>query len=85
MTDLKYQPFSHDHTSLLKKALKRKEFRKAYGELEEEPPLKGARGPQSGISRRALLAGATATALTTMMGTPFNPDQRGVAHGLVQI
>ena len=35
-------------------------------------PFKDTRGPQSGISRRALLAGATATALTTLMGTPFN-------------
>lgn len=36
MADLKYKPVSHDHAAFLKKASKRKEFRKAYEELEEE-------------------------------------------------
>ena len=36
MADLKYKPVSHDHEAFLKKASKRKGFRKAYGDLEEE-------------------------------------------------
>jgi hypothetical protein len=36
MADLKYKPVSHDHEAFLKKASKRKEFRKAYEDLEEE-------------------------------------------------
>ena len=36
MVDVKYKPVSHDHEAFLKKASKRKEFRKAYEDLEEE-------------------------------------------------
>ena len=36
MADLKYKPVSHDHEAFLKKVSKRKEFRKAYEDLEEE-------------------------------------------------
>ncbi len=36
MADLKYKPVSHDHEAFLKKASKRKGFKKAYDELEEE-------------------------------------------------
>src|SRR3990172_5925495 len=36
MADIKYKPVSHDHEAFLKKASKRKGFRKAYGDLEEE-------------------------------------------------
>ena len=36
MADIKYKPVAHDHEAFLKKASKRKEFRKAYEELEEE-------------------------------------------------
>jgi len=36
MTELKYEPVSHDHEAFLKKALKRKDFREAYENLEEE-------------------------------------------------
>ena len=33
---VKYKPVSHEHEAFLNKALKRKEFRKAYEDLEEE-------------------------------------------------
>jgi len=36
MADIKYKPVSHDHEAFLKKASKRKEFKKAYDDLEEE-------------------------------------------------
>ena len=36
MDKVVYQPVSHDHEAFLKKALKRKEFRKSYEDLGEE-------------------------------------------------
>ena len=39
MADVKYKPVPHDHNTFLKKALKRKGFRKAYKDLEEEYAL----------------------------------------------
>ncbi len=36
MPDLKYKPVAHDHAAFLKMASKRKGFKKAYEELEEE-------------------------------------------------
>ncbi len=39
MPELKYRPVSHDHEAFLKKALKRREFRRAYEELEDEYAL----------------------------------------------
>src|SRR4030066_2604296 len=39
MADVKYKPVPHDHEAFLKKALKRKEFRKAYEDLKEEYTL----------------------------------------------
>src|SRR4030066_1257856 len=39
MADVKYKPVPHDHEAFLKKALKRKEFRKAYKDLKEEYTL----------------------------------------------
>jgi ssDNA-specific exonuclease RecJ len=36
MSDLKYQPVTHDHNEFLEKAGKRDGFKKAYEELEEE-------------------------------------------------
>ena len=36
MADLKYKPVSHDHEAFLRKASKRKGFKRAYDELEEE-------------------------------------------------
>jgi len=39
MADIKYKPVPHDHKAFLKKALKRKGFRKAYEDLKEEYTL----------------------------------------------
>ena len=39
MADVKYKPVRHDHEAFLKKALKRKGFRKAYEDLKEEYTL----------------------------------------------
>ena len=39
MAEVKYQPVAHDHEAFLKKALKRKGFADAYGELAEEYAL----------------------------------------------
>ena len=39
MADVKYKPVPHDHETFLRKALKRKGFRKAYENLEEEYTL----------------------------------------------
>jgi DNA-binding XRE family transcriptional regulator len=39
MADVKYKPVPHDHGTFLKKALKRKGFRKAYENLKEEYTL----------------------------------------------
>jgi DNA-binding XRE family transcriptional regulator len=36
MADIKYKSVAHDHEAFLKKAWKRKGFKKAYAELEEE-------------------------------------------------
>ena len=39
MANVKYKPVPHDHEVFLKKALKRKGFRKAYEDLKEEYTL----------------------------------------------
>ncbi len=63
MADLKYKPVPHDHQAFLKKALKRKEFRRAYEDLEEEYTL----------TREMLRArsrfGLTQEAVAELMGT----------------
>jgi len=63
MARIKYQPVSHDHEAFLKKALKRKGFRKAYEDLEEEYTL----------TREMLAArsrfGLTQEAVAELMGT----------------
>lgn len=69
MAELKYQPVSHDHKAFLKKALKRKEFRKEYKDLEEEYALirqmLTARS-QSGLTQEAVaeLMGTTKSAVS---------------------
>jgi DNA-binding XRE family transcriptional regulator len=63
MAKIKYQPISHDHEAFLKKALKRKGFRKAYGGLEEEYTL--AREMLAARSR----FGLTQEAVAELMGT----------------
>jgi len=39
MADVKYKPVPHDHEAFLKKALRRKGFRKAYEDSKEEYTL----------------------------------------------
>ena len=63
MADLKYQPVAHDHESFLKNARKRKEFRKAYKELEEEYAL-----IREMLAARSML-GLTQEAVAALMGT----------------
>lgn len=75
MADLKYKPVSHDHEAFLKKALKRKEFRKAYDDLEEEYRL----------TREMLAArsrfGLTQEAVAELMGTTKSAVSRLEATG----
>ncbi|TAL63076.1 MAG: XRE family transcriptional regulator [Bacteroidetes bacterium] len=75
MADLKYKPVSHDHEAFLKKALKQKEFRKAYEDLEEEYRL----------TREMLAArskfGLTQEAVAELMGTTKSAVSRLEAAG----
>ena len=63
MTDIKYKPVSHDHAVFLKKAMKRRGFRKAYEDLKEEYTL--AREMLGARSR----FGLTQEAVAELMGT----------------
>jgi DNA-binding XRE family transcriptional regulator len=63
MVELKYQPVQHDHEAFLDKALKRKGFKKAYEELEEEYLL-----VREMLAARAR-AGLTQEAVADLMGT----------------
>ncbi len=75
MADLKYKPVSHDHEAFLKKASKRKEFKKAYENLEEEYRL----------TREMLAArskfGLTQDAVAERMGTTKSAVSRLEAAG----
>ena len=75
MAEIKYQPVSHDHEAFLKKALKRKGFRKAYEDLKEEYTL----------SREMLAArsrfGLTQEAVAELMGTTKSAVSRLEAAG----
>ncbi|MEK6653082.1 MAG: helix-turn-helix transcriptional regulator [Nitrospirota bacterium] len=75
MADVKYKPVSHDHEAFLKKALKRKGFRKAYKDLEEEYTL----------TREMLTArsnfGLTQEAVAELMGTTKSAVSRLEAVG----
>ena len=75
MADLKYKPVSHDHEAFLKKASKRKEFRKAYEDMEEEYRL----------TREMLAArsknGLTQEAVAELMGTTKSAVSRLEAVG----
>ena len=71
MADLRYKPVSHDHEAFLKKALKRKEFRKAYEDLEEEYRLARemlAARSRFGLSQEAVaeLMGTTKSAVSRL-------------------
>jgi DNA-binding XRE family transcriptional regulator len=71
MADMKYKPVPHDHEAFLKKALKRKEFRKAYEDLKEEYTLTremlGARS-KFGLTQEAVaeLMGTTRSAVSRL-------------------
>ena len=71
MTDVKYKPVPHDHEAFLKKASKRKGFRKAYGDLKEEYTLiremLGARS-RFGLTQEAVaeLMGTTKSAVSRL-------------------
>ena len=75
MADIKYKPVSHDHEAFLKKASKRKGFKKAYEELEEEYRL----------TREMLAArskfGLTQEAVAERMGTTKSAVSRLEAAG----
>ena len=71
MADLRYKPVFHDHEAFLKKALKRKEFRKAYEDLEEEYRLARemlAARSRFGLSQEAVaeLMGTTKSAVSRL-------------------
>ncbi|MBM4338008.1 MAG: helix-turn-helix transcriptional regulator [Deltaproteobacteria bacterium] len=63
MADIRYKPVSHDHKAFLKKALRRKGFRKAYEDLKEEYAL-----AREMISARSKF-GLTQEAVADLMGT----------------
>ncbi len=63
MTELKYQPVTHDHEAFLKNARKRKEFSKAYKGLEEEYSL-----IREMLAARSML-GLSQEAVAELMGT----------------
>ncbi|MBM4340540.1 MAG: helix-turn-helix transcriptional regulator [Deltaproteobacteria bacterium] len=75
MAELKYQPVLHDHEAFLKKAMKRKGFRKAYKELEEEYAL-----VREMLAARSML-GLTQEAVATLMGTTKSAVSRLEAAG----
>jgi DNA-binding XRE family transcriptional regulator len=75
MAELKYQPVPHDHEAFLKKALKRKDFREAYENLEEEYTL--AREMLAARSR----SGLTQEAVAERMGTTKSAVSRLEAAG----
>ncbi|MBI5640571.1 MAG: helix-turn-helix transcriptional regulator [Nitrospirae bacterium] len=75
MAELKYKPVSHDHGAFLKKALKRKEFKKAYDELGEEYTFL-----RQMLAARSQ-AGLTQEAVAERMGTTKSAVSRLEAAG----
>ena len=75
MADIKYRPILHDHEAFLRKASKRRGFRKAYEDLEEEYRL----------TREMLAArskfGLTQEAVAELMGTTKSAVSRLEAAG----
>ncbi len=75
MADIKYKPVIHDHKAFLKRASKRKGFKKAYEDLEEEYRL----------TREMLAArskfGLTQEAVAERMGTTKSAVSRLEAAG----
>lgn len=75
MTDLKYDPATHDHEAFLARALKRKGFRHAYDEREAEYAL-----VRELLSAR-VKAGLTQEAVAQRMGTSKSAVSRLEAGG----
>ncbi|MCG6535611.1 MAG: helix-turn-helix domain-containing protein [Syntrophales bacterium LBB04] len=75
MDKVAYQPVPHDHDAFLKKAMKRKEFRKSYEVLEEEYRL--AREMVDARSR----IGLTQEEVAGLMGTTKSAVSRLEASG----
>ena len=75
MAELQYQPVPHDHEEFLKKALKRKDFREAYENLEEEYTL-----VREMLAARAR-SGLTQEAVADLMGTTKSAVSRLEAAG----
>ena len=75
MADLKYQPVPHDHQEFLKKALKRRGFKRAYEESEEEYAL--VRAMLHARSR----CGLTQESVAKLMGTTKSAVSRLEAGG----
>lgn len=73
MAELKYQPVPHDHEAFLKKALRRKDFREAYEDLDEEYTLIRemlAARSRSGLTQEAVAErmGTTKSAVSRLEG-----------------
>jgi len=75
MADIKYKPITHDHKAFLKEASKRKGFKKAYEELEEEYRL-----TREMLAARAKF-GLTQEAVAVRMGTTKSAVSRLEAAG----
>ena len=75
MADVKYKPVPHDHEAFLKKALKRKEFKKAYEDLKDEFTL-----TRKMIGARSRF-GLTQEAVAELMGTTKSAVSRLEAAG----
>ena len=75
MVNLKHKPVPHEHEAFLKKALKRKDFRKAYVELGEKYRL-----TREMLAARSML-GLTQEAVAELMGTTKSAVSRLEASG----
>jgi transcriptional regulator with XRE-family HTH domain len=75
MADVKYKPVPYDHETFLKKALKRKGFKKAYEDLKEEYKL-----TREMLSARSRF-GLTQETVAQLMGTTKSAVSRLEAAG----
>jgi DNA-binding XRE family transcriptional regulator len=75
MAEVKYQPVLHDHEEFIKKAQKKKDFKEAYGALEEEYRL-----IKEMLAARSR-AGLTQEAVAELMGTTKSAVSRLEAAG----
>jgi DNA-binding XRE family transcriptional regulator len=75
MAELKYEPVPHDHDAFLKRAMRRKGFKRAYDELEDEYLL-----VRELLSAR-VRAGLTQEQVAQSMGTTKSAVSRLEAAG----